>query len=400
MLHNPAHRPRHQLSAELPRRPNRGFPANRLPSGGADWTRHGPSIGRSLVGLALGITLSACGQQVAHVDKPAAIVAARTVLLTDFAPQLTLTGVVQARSETQLSFRRTGQIVHRSVDVGDHVTAGQQLASMDDASQQADVRAAQAALDAATAQVTLAQASFDRQDALLTQGVTTRSSFDAAQTALQTAQGSREAAQAELDSAKEALSYSSLIAPVAGVITERDLEDGEVAPAASTVFTLAEDGPRDAVFNVQEAVFLGETADLNIDLTFTSDPAVKATGTVREISPALDPQTGTVLVKVGIDNPPPGMTLGGSVTGMVSASPTPKAVLPWSALWSSDGEPSVWIIDPQTKAVSLQPVTVRTYQTASVVIESGLEAGQVVVTQGGKMLAPGQVVTVAEGDAP
>ena len=75
-------------------------------------------------------------------------------------------------------------------------------------------------------------------------------------------------------------------------------------------------------------------------------------------------------------------------------------VLPWSALWTSNGQPAVWVVDPQSKAVSIQPVTVDTYQTGSVVLAAGIDAGQVVVTQGTKLLVPGQVVSVVEGTTP
>jgi RND family efflux transporter MFP subunit len=345
----------------------------------------------------LGLLVAACGAAPEAVPKIVTIVDAQTISLEDFAPQLALTGVIEARNETQLAFRVTGQVTERLVDVGDHVDAGQVLAKIDDAGQQADLKAAQAALDAANAQVDVAQATFDRQTSLLAQGVTTRSSFDAAQTALQTAQGSRDGAQAQLDTAKEALTYTTLAAPAAGVVTKRNLEVGEVAQAASPIFVVAEDGPRDAVFNVQESAFLNQTGDVSIALALTADASVTAKGSLREVSPVLDPETGTVLVKVANDNPPVGITLGGSVTATAAASPTPQVILPWSALWSRDGEPSVWVIDPQNDTVSLQGVTVRTYQTGSVVIEAGLQPGQLVVTQGGKLLVPGQTVAVAQG---
>lgn len=363
-------------------------------------TRPEACSGKALVALIAALTLAGCGAQQDAAQKPVAIVDAQTVALETFSPVLRLTGVVEARNETRLAFRITGQVDDHLVDVGDHVTKGQALATIDDAGQQADLQAAQAALNAAKAQAEVAQATFERQKSLLAEGVTTRSSFEAAETALQTAQSAQQSAQAQLDTAQDALTFTRLLAPAAGVITARNLETGEVAQAASPMFVLAEDGPRDAVFNVQEAVFLGDTDHVRIDLFLTSDPTVKATGRLREVSPALDPQTGTVLVRVAIDNPPPGMTLGGSVVGAVSASPTQKVVMPWSALWSNGGTPSVWIVDPQTRAVSLQPVTVDSYQTGSVVIQDGLKAGQVVVTQGTKLLVPGQVVTLAEETVP
>ena len=87
---------------------------------------------------------------------------------------LTLTGEVQARFRADLSFRVSGRVLARPVDVGAHVIAGDLLARLDPAEQQADFDAATAALAAAEAQLRVAQATFDRQSNLLSSGFTTR----------------------------------------------------------------------------------------------------------------------------------------------------------------------------------------------------------------------------------
>src|SRR5690606_24126259 len=121
--------------------------------------------------------LAACSRAEAPVEKPVMLVRTQTVELVDYAPQLSLTGEIRARTETPLAFRVSGQIIDRSVDVGDHVEAGQVLAHIDAQEQQADVDAAQAAVSAAEAQMRQASAAFERQKGLLAQGVTTRSSY-------------------------------------------------------------------------------------------------------------------------------------------------------------------------------------------------------------------------------
>jgi membrane fusion protein, multidrug efflux system len=70
-------------------------------------------------------------------------------------------------------------------------------------------------------------------------------------------------------------------------------------------------------------------------------------------------------------------------------------VLPWSALTSQNGEPAVWVVEPQTKAVSLRPVTIEVYQREQVIIRDGLKAGEIVVTAGGQLLRPNQTVALA-----
>ena len=135
---------------------------------------------------------------------------------------VTLTGTVQARFSADLSFRVSGRVRERLVDLGVHVNPGELLARLDAAEQQADLDAATAAVTAAEARLRVARATFNRQSHLLSSGFTTRVAFDQAQEALRTAEGSLEAAQAQLGTAKDALSYTELRAGAPGVITARD----------------------------------------------------------------------------------------------------------------------------------------------------------------------------------
>jgi RND family efflux transporter MFP subunit len=162
--------------------------------------------------------------------------------------------------------------------VGGHVEAGQVLARIDPAEQQADLDAAAAAVTAAESQLRVAQATFNRQNHLISTGFTTRVAYDQAQEGLRTAEGGLETAKAQLGTAKDALSYTELRVGAAGVIAARSLEIGQVVQAAQPVFTLALDGERDAVFDIDEAIFFGDFEGSQISLILVSDPAVTATG--------------------------------------------------------------------------------------------------------------------------
>jgi RND family efflux transporter MFP subunit len=165
-----------------------------------------------------------------------------------------------------------------------------------------------------------------------------------------------------------------------------------VAQAAQPAFTLAVDGPRDAVFNVYESIFFQKPASDKIVLTLVSDPNIRATGHVREVAPAVDPKTGTVRVKVEMDNAPAAMSLGSSVIGSDAFASRQVAVLPWSAAASKDGKLAVWIVDPATKAVSLRAVQAEAFEKEKLLIREGLAPGEIVVTEGDKFLFPGQIV--------
>ncbi|SFJ45010.1 efflux RND transporter periplasmic adaptor subunit [Bradyrhizobium sp. Gha] len=337
--------------------------------------------------------LSGCNDRAAQIATRAPLVRTTIVQPRDRQGAITLTGEVQARFVADLSFRVSGRVVARNVEVGAHVNKGEVLARLDPAEQAADVDAATAAVASAEAQLRVAKATFERQRALIASGFTTRTVYDQAQEGLRTAEGALQAARAQLGTSQDALGYTVLRAEADGVVTARNLEVGQVVPAAQPVFSLAQDGERDAAFEVYESVFLGQTDSRRVTLALISDPGVTATGEVREISPVVDAKSSTVRVKVSIENPPAAMTLGSALAGTVKAKSQNEIALPWSALMAAGRKAAVWTVDPKTQTASLKPVTVGAYEAGQVLIKAGLEPGERVVIDGGKLLSVGQSVT-------
>ncbi|MBD8556615.1 efflux RND transporter periplasmic adaptor subunit [Rhizobium sp. CFBP 8762] len=349
-----------------------------------------------IVGLA-GALLVACKPET-PAAKPETLVKTEIARFVERDQTVTLTGEIVAHTQTNLAFRVGGRITERLVDVGSRVKAGQRLARLDRQEQEADVEASRATVRSAQAQVRQLQSALDRQKTLLGRGFTTRRDFDQADTALRTAEGSLNAAIAQLSTAEASLSYTDLVADADGVVTARTAEVGQVAQAGQTMFTVALDGERDAVFDLYESLFFEKYLDKPVTIALLADPAVTAQGTVSEISPTMDTASGTVRVKVAIRPTPEAMTLGSSVSGTAYFMPRRVIVLPWTALSANDGTPAVWVVDPQSKAVSLKSVTIASYETGSVLISGGLAGGETVVTDGTKFLRPNQVVSVAEPD--
>jgi membrane fusion protein, multidrug efflux system len=355
---------------------------------------------RPLAGLALALVaaaLSGCNDRTGVPAAHAAFVRTEVVQPKDRRASITLTGEVQPRFRADLSFRVSGRVIARYVEVGTHVKAGEVLALLDPAEQEADVDAATAAVLAAESQLRVAKATFERQKALIASGFTTRTAYDQAQEGLRTAEGALEAARALLGTSKDALGYTALRAEADGVVTARNLESGQVVQAAQPVFSLAQDGDRDAVFDVYESIFLGNADSSDIALALVADSGVTAKGHVREVSPAVDARSSTIRVKVAIEDPPGAMTLGSAVAGTVKVKAERQIALPWSALMAVGTRPAVWTVDPATRIASLKPVTVGGYEAGEVLIKAGLEPGERVVVDGGKLLSVGQPVTY-EGD--
>ena len=305
---------------------------------------------------------------------------------------VSLTGHIRAKDQVNLAFRLDGRMIERPVNVGDVLKAGQVVARLDAQIQQNGLDTAQANLASVEAVLTQARLTFGRQQQLVKDGWTSRANFDEARQKLETTQGQVDAAQAQLRTAQEQLSYTVLSADAPGAVTAKGAEPGEVVHAGQMIVQLARQGGRDAVFDVPEVLMRTGPRDPLVQIALTNDPTVRATGRVREVSPQADAATRTWQIKVGIIDPPEGMELGSTVTGSLKLAAPPGVEIPASALTEANGNPAVWVVDPQSQTVSLRSVDVSRYDPATVVISQGLETGEVVVTAGVQVLRPGQKV--------
>jgi RND family efflux transporter MFP subunit len=305
---------------------------------------------------------------------------------------VSLTGTVQPETEVNLGFRIDGRMVERKVNVGDRVTAGQVVARLDPTNEENALRAARAALAAARAQLVEAEANYTRARELVISGFGTRQRYDQAAQTLLTARSAVDSAQAQANISENRLGYTELLADASGVVTARGAEPGEVVAPGRMVIRIARQGGLDAVFDVPPVVKDQAPSDAVIDVALTLDPAVRAQGRVREVSPSADPVTGTFRVRVGLENPPAALRLGSTVTGRMELDGGKSIAIPASALTRSGAEPAVWIVDPRAETVALRPIEVLRHDPARVVVGSGLAAGDVIVTAGVQALRPGQKV--------
>lgn len=339
-----------------------------------------------LVGLA---ACSAAEPPEKRVPRPVPVI---TVKAADIPMSASLTGTIAAQVQQDLAFRAGGQVESLTVDVGDHVQKGDIIARLDPRDLKAEADLAAASVTSANAQLVETKASYERQKALYANGNTTRANLDSARTAFDSAKSALASAEADAASARETLSYADLVATDTGIVVARNVETGQVVQAGQAVFTIAVDGPRDAVFQTYERALVGEPFNTPVTVSLLANPKTKAIGHLREYAPALDAASGTVKMKVGLDAGAPFMPLGASVTGAVALSPVHGYALPWSALSRNEKGPAVWIVDPKTDIARLVPVTIDRYLDKLVVIGAGLADGDTVVTGGLSMLRPGEKV--------
>ncbi|MDO6585283.1 efflux RND transporter periplasmic adaptor subunit [Salipiger sp. 1_MG-2023] len=335
--------------------------------------------------------LAAClGSAVQAADPlPVEIVTATAVLpLRTYA----LTGEIAARDEIAAAFPVAGRLIEVLVREGDRVAAGDVLARLDPVQQQQALRSAEAGLASAQADETQAQGDFTRLDALFERGATTRAERDAAEDSLKAAAGALARAQAELEQAQKALRDTTLSAPQEATIIDRLAEDGQVVGAAQPVFDLALGGDMEAVFDVPEVLLTKSIGAATVTLHTLNEPDDIFTGTIREVSPLVASDTGTVAVKVAIPNPPARLDLGEAVRGEVSFEAEGEVVqLPWQALSAIGDAPAVWRLTPEGD-VDLVPVTIDSFATQYLTVSDGLSPGDRIVGQGAQLLFPGRNV--------
>ena len=303
-----------------------------------------------------------------------------------------LTGGIVARDEVGLSFPMGGRIMSILVREGDHVQKDQELARLESVQQEQAMRGAEAALNAAQADLFQAKEEFERQDVFLQRGATTRIRRDEAERRFRITEASVERAQADLNRARKAYNDTFLRASADGIITARLADPGEVIAGAHHVLKLALGTAMDAVFDTPEALPTRIPKNLDIMLSLIDNPNVRFQGHVRKVSPLVDPQRGTIEVSVGVDTPPKQVRYGVAVRALIAIPRPAQIIVPYSALSASGNSPAVWVVDPDTLRATLRPVSIARYSDGRIVISNGLKTGDIVVTSGAQLLYPGRVV--------
>ncbi len=353
------------------------------------------AFGTSLLALTL---LAACSKP-APAPEPIRSVKLVQVGASGLQAGAEYSGEVRARVESRLGFRVAGKIVKRQAEVGQRVKAGQILAQLDPQDYKLAADSARASLAAAATNRDLAAADFKRFQSLKEQNFISGAELERRETTLKAAQAQFEQAQAQLANVGNQVGYANLVADVSGVVTAVEAEQGQVVSAGSPVVRIAQDGPRDVVFNVPEdkiaTVAVGAPAKAR---RWTGDAAAQAdmSGKIRELAASADPLTRTYQVKLAMEasaNLPLGSTVfvyPSSVYAGVQAIKLPTSAL----MQSAQGSSQVWLLDKASMTVNPVVVQVATADGNEAVIASGVKNGDLVVSAGVHVLAPGQKVTI------
>jgi RND family efflux transporter MFP subunit len=328
-------------------------------------------LGRIAV-LAAALAGAACHSKIepGGVEKPAGIplppdaetlsASAETV-----STRVDVVGTASSEKVVTLSARISANVQEVRVAAGDRVSAGQTLIALDD-------REIREQLAAADAQLKQAETEFKRAQQLIEKGATTEQALTAAESAFDTA-------RAQSERARVMLSYTEVKAPLSGIVTERQVDAGDLASPGQPLLTLfdPEHMRLEAPVPVRliEKLALGQRVEVALDY-----PARKVPGEVTEIVSEIDPLSRTRKVKVRLENAQD--VLPGAFGRLwVEGSPREAVLVPASAVRRS-GQLEMLMIVRDGRVMSR---SVRTGQRFGDRVEvlSGVQAGEQILLGGG-----------------
>ena len=342
------------------------------------------------------IGLLACSQALAEDPTETATtprpVVSETVTLVP-AASTSFIGIVDAHVKTDLGFPVAGTIAERPVNVGDLVKRGDVLARLDPQDLDAELRAAEAGVSVATAQLNSAKDARSRAQQLLDRGVDSKTRLESEERSLKAAEANNEQARASLARAKDLRGYADLVAPQDGLITEVYVEPGASLSTGDPVVRLVGTQQREVVIDVTEQDLASLSATSSFDAVLIANPTVMTRVTLSRIDPVANRSTRTRRARLALEDAPAGFRLGALVRLLPSSGVKAGISLPKSAILDVEGDtPSVWVIDRKTNSVSQTQIKLGAQFGAYIRVQDGLSVGDEVVLKGIHSLQEGQVV--------
>lgn len=291
----------------------------------------------------------------------------------------------------------------RDLQQGDAVTSGVTLAHIRDEEYRNGVQRADANLARAQASFDKANEDFKRATALQATNSITGTNYDSAKEEYESAKAAVDAAKAQLGDAKISLSYTTLVAPMNGVILQRKIEVGTLVGPGSVGFVLADVSSVKVVFGVPDVMLSTVELGRKIGIATASLPGKSFTGTVTAVSPSADQSTRVSEIEVTVPNPQgelrDGMVASLEVPGAVSPAAAARAqamAVPLAAVVPGDGDKgyAVFVLhNAQGKTIaSRRPVELGPVAGSAIIVTSGLKPGDTVVVTGATIVRDGDAV--------
>ncbi len=338
--------------------------------------------------LLLGLSLAACKKgdgeaQAKTTDAakgPDAVpVEVVKAALRPVAASYTGTAALEPRGESQVVAKTSGVALAVLVEEGQVVQAGQALVRL-------DPDRARLAVAQASAQMHKLENNYNRARQLVGQQMISANDVDQIKFDLENAR-----AQYHLGTLE--LSYTTVTAPISGVIASRSIKAGNFVQINTPIFHIVDNSSLEATLNVPEREISTLKAGQPVQLTADALPGQNFTGVVDRIAPVVDSGSGTFRVVCSFSGA--GSALQPGMFGRMKIDYDKRAdalVVPRAALLEDEGEPAVFAV----RAGKAARVAVKTgYMDGEwVEIRQGLKLGDGVVTAGKIALRDGTPVEV------
>lgn len=247
------------------------------------------------------------------------------------------TASLEAENQAQVVAKTSGVLIKLYIEEGQRVSKGQLLAQLDP--ERPQLQAAQA-----EANLKRLENDFRRSQEMYAAKLTSSEAHDRIRFDLETQ-------RATYDMAKLELSYTRIVAPIDGVISQRMVKEGNLIQLHQALFRIDDFEPLLAVLNVPERELNILQPGLDVAMNVDALPGEAFTGTVARVSPVVDPATGTFRVTCEFRDQTHRLKSG--MFGRVSVVYDQRAdalVVPREALAESDGKRTVFVVVKQRKS--------------------------------------------------
>ena len=344
-------------------------------------------LSRLSIAIAL-LAVMSCGQETAEKPKKKNsehLVEAFKVARASIGVERIRTGTLRARREVKIHNQEDGQIIKLPYFEGDRVRKGDIVVQLDDKLLRSQL---------ARAQATRQQAAQDlkRTRNLFTKKLVSDEELSRAETAL-------EVAKADEDVLVTRLSYTTISAPISGIVSERLSEPGNIAERYTHILTISDPTSLITEVTLSELLIDKLSVDHPVEVSVDALGNQIFNGKVSRIFPTLDPVTRRGTVEVELKPVPDGARPGQLCRVKLKTSRADRLLIPFGALRRDPQGEFVFVVDDEAKAQRAQ-VLAGLRIGEQVEILQGLSEGQFVVTKGFLDLLPGKKVKMlsANGD--